>query len=434
MRAALTQIAKLAVPTVIITLVLAVYNMADIFFIGKTGNTDMVNAISVCMPIFTLVQAFGTLVGTGGCTAISIALGKNENARTRSISAFCCWFCIALGLMLAVAMNVFANGFLSLLGASASYSSYAITYLRIIAFGCPIMLFTNAFVNILRADGSIKESMIANLAGTIANIILDPVLIFGFDMGVAGAAIATVIGNLLSLVIVLAVIRKKSQILSFDIKCVSLKAENSLEILGLGVPVAAGTLLISAAYMVMNNILKGYDANAQGAFGICRTIMLMSTMIQMGICMGVQPAVSYNYGTKDAKRVKDLIAKTGIVSMAFGAAVSIICICMRKPILAMFLKDQSVMIYAEKNIVGCLCTAVFFAIYQTCATSLQAIEKPLWSTIITLLRQGIVLIPSMFILNAFWGFDGLVFCFAAADIISAAVGVMLTRRRLQQIA
>lgn len=418
-------VVKLAIPTVIITLVMAVYNMADVFFIGQTGNADMVNAISVCMPVFTIVQAFGTLVGSGGCVAISIALGKGETERTRSISAFCFWFCMALGVLLAVVMNVFSGALMDMLGAADSYEDYAVTYLRIIACGCPIMLFSNAFVNILRADGSIKESMIANLSGTFLNIVLDPILILGLKMDVAGAAIATVAGNLLSLIIVVVATRKKDSIVSYNVKKVSLKAENSVQVLGLGLPLAVGTLLISVSYMVMNNLLKGYDTNAQGAFGICRTIMLLSTMIQMGICMGTQPAVSYNFGLQKLERVKEVILKTGIVTISFGAIVSTLIILFRKVILSAVFDNSAVMLYAEKFIIGCLCTSVVYGLYQVCSTSLQAIKRSMWSTVITILRQGVVLVPAMLLLNKLFGLNGLVFCFAVTDVIVAVIGVCL---------
>ena len=425
------MIAKLSIPTVIITMVMAVYNMADVFFIGKTGNADMVNAISVCMPVFTIVQAFGTLVGSGGCTAISIALGKGETDRTKSISAFCFWFCMALGLLLAVAMNLCSDLLMDMLGAADSYRQYALTYLRIIAWGCPVMLFSNAFVNVLRADGSIKESMMANLSGTFLNIILDPILILWCDMDVAGAAIATVAGNLLALIIVVIVTKKKASVLSFSIRKLSFKKDNSLQVLALGLPLAAGTLLISVAYMVMNNILKGYDANAQGAFGICRTIMLMSTMIQMGICMGTQPAVSYCFGMDNKPRVKEIIWKTGAVTMLFGLIVSAAIIIFRKAILSFVFADSAVMVYAEKIIIGCLCTSVLYGLYQVCSTSLQAIDRPMWSTLITISRQGLIVIPVMIALNMLFGFDGLIYCFAVTDVLVAVIGVVLLLRALK---
>ena len=180
--------------------------------------------------------------------------------------------------------------------------------------------------------------------------------------------------------------------------------------------------------MVINNLLKAYDVNAQGAFGICRTIMLLSTMIQMGICMGTQPAISYNYGRGNIHKTKELILKTGIVSVTFGAILAAVVLSLRGSILPAFLDDPAVLVYADRILIGCLCTAAVYGLYETCAASLQALEQPLLSTITTLLRQGVVLIPMMLILNALFGYNGLIYCFAVSDVIAAAVGLTFTIR------
>ncbi|MCR4892754.1 MAG: MATE family efflux transporter [Lachnospiraceae bacterium] len=425
-------IASLAIPTALITLVMVIYNMADVFFIGKTGDSRMVNAIAVCMPVFTIVQAFGTLIGSGGCTAISVALGKGDREKSRQISSFCFYLCLGLGLILTLGLNIFAPQMIKMLGASASYSDFAILYLRILAFGCPVMMFSNAFVNIARADGSIKEPMIANLIGTLVNIVLDPIFILVFNLGVAGAAVATVIGNVISILILIKGLQKKSDFISFRAKDLSLKKDVVLKPLALGLPIASGTLLMSVSYMIMNNLLIGVGDNAQGAFGIVRSVMLLSTTTQLGICMGVQPAVSYCYGRKNIRRVKEFIVKTGTVCMVFGLLVALLCIGGRDLILNAFIADESIVLFGREMIVGCLITAPVYAIYQTAVTFLQATEWAMWSTINTLLRQGIVLIPAMLILNAAFGFGGLVFSFAVTDIVAALVGTVLLVRRMKK--
>ncbi len=426
-------IASLAIPTSLITLVMVIYNMADVFFIGKTGDSRMVNAIAVCMPVFTIVQAFGTLIGTGGCTAISVALGKENRKKSKEISCFCFYFGVALGLLLTVGLNLFAPQMIDMLGASKSYSEYAILYLRILAFGCPVMMFSNAFVNIARADGSVKEPMIANLTGTVVNIVLDPIFIIALNLGVAGAAIATVIGNVVSIIILAKGIRKKSEYLSFHLADLSLRKEVSLAPLLLGLPVSSGTLLMSVSYMVMNNLLISVGDNAQGAFGIVRSVMLLSTTTQLGICMGVQPAVSYCYGKKDIKRVKEMIVKTGVVCMVFGLIVAIICIGGRDLILNAFIPDEEIHRFGRQMIVGCLITAPVYAIYQAAVTFLQATEWAIKSTFVTLLRQGGILIPAMLLLNMMFGFNGLVFCFAVSDICAALIGTVILAGRLKEL-
>lgn len=425
-------IGRLAVPTVIITLVMALYNMADIFFIGKTGNADMVNAISVCMPAFTVIQAFGTLIGAGGCTAISIALGRGESRKSRNISSFCFWFCLALSIVLGGLLFGFSDQVVTMLGASPASHVYAAEYLRVLALGCPIMLFSNAFVNILRADGSVKESMAANLSGTFTNILLDPLMILTFGMGVRGAAVATVIGNAVAAAITLSVLRKKP-IYTLRPREVSLKRDVSLRTLSLGLPLSAGTLLMSVSYMVLNNLLLAVDPNAQGAFGISRTIMLLSTMIQMGICMGVQPAVSYAYGQNNTARVKELIQKTTLICVGFGLAVAAVCIGFRSSILGAFIHDEAILRYGKPILLGCFITAPVYGLYQSSATFLQATERPMSSTVITLLRQGGLLIPAMLLLNLAAGFDRLVYCFAVTDVIAATAGSYLLTRRLRKL-
>lgn len=221
--------------------------------------------------------------------------------------------------------------------------------------------------------------------------------------------------------------------LSFHIRDLSFGRAAALNPLVLGLPVSSGTLLMSVSYMVMNNLLLSVGENAQGAFGISRSVMLISTTTQLGICMGVQPAVSYCYGKKNASRVQELIIKTGIICFVFGLVVAILCIGGRDLILNAFIEDASVAVYGRKMIVGCLLTAPIYAVYQTAVTFLQATECAGQSTFATLVRQGGALIPAMFILNALLGFDGLVFCFAITDVIAAAVGAVFLIRRIRRL-
>lgn len=425
-------IGRLAIPTVIITLVMAVYNIADIFFIGKTGNADMVNAISVCMPAFTVIQAFGTLIGAGGCTAISIALGRGERNQAKHISAFCFYCSLGLGLLLAIAGVVFFEEIINLLGASDSAKGYAADYLKLLVFSCPILIFSNAFVNILRADGSVKESVAANLAGTFTNIVLDPIFILAMGMGVKGAAVATVIGNAVAAVIVLNAIREKP-VFSVRWDDFTMDREISLSTLSLGLPLAAGTMLMSVSYMVLNHLLLLVDSNAQGAFGISRTMMLLSTMIQLGICMGLQPAVSYNYGLRNEQRVRELVLKTGALCLIFGFAVAAVCIGFRSAILNAFIRDEAILSYGRPILLGCFVSAPIYGVYQCSVTFLQATERPLSSAIVTILRQGGLLIPVMILLYRLGGFNALVFCFALTDVIAALTGAVLLHRRLKMV-
>ncbi len=415
----------LCIPTITITLIMAIYNMTNIFFVGQTGNDNMVSALAVCVPVFMVIQAFGTLIGGGGAVAISIALGRKDTSKIRNYASFCCYVSIVIGIIIALAGNLFTDQVIGMLGTDESYADYAEQYLRIICMGAPIMVFTYAYVNIMRADGSAKESMLVNLAGVFTNMILDPIFILLLHFGTAGAAMATVLGNTLTCVLVLRHFKVNTTVMSMHIHDFTLAPDISLKVLQLGLPTAAGTLLVGVAYAVMNNLLVDVYPNATGAFGVCRTIMLMSTMIQMGLCLGIQPAISYCYGRKEMSRVKEIATRTGLLAMGFGVVVSIACIVGKNIILGAFLTDAVVLSFARKLIVGCMCTAAVYGLYEMCYAYLQAIDRAGWATVITLLRQGIVLIPVMLCLNEIGGFDALVFSFAVTDIIAAAIGVVL---------
>lgn len=189
-------VALMAVPTMISMLVVVIYNMADTFFIGQTGDPLQVAAVSLATPIFMIYMALGNLFGIGGSSAISRALGEKRMDRARNLSSFCCYGSIGLGIIVAALFIAGMDLILKLIGASANTIEYARQYLTYISFGGPFIIFATAFGNILRGEGAARESMIGNLIGTVVNIVLDPVMILGLGWGVTGAAIATVIGNI----------------------------------------------------------------------------------------------------------------------------------------------------------------------------------------------------------------------------------------------
>lgn len=211
---------NLCVPTILIMLVMVVYNMADTYFIGKTGDPCKIAAVSLCAPVFSILSGLGTLLGSGGCTVVSLSLGKKEYAKIKACTSLCCYVSLTIGLLFSAAVLMNLAGISNAIGANEDTLEYTCTYLKILAFGGPVILFGNVFNNLIRADGSAKQAMISNGLGTIANIILDPILILGFHMGVAGAAAATVIGNVISFLYLLWYITKKQKAFSLNIRSV----------------------------------------------------------------------------------------------------------------------------------------------------------------------------------------------------------------------
>lgn len=208
----------MAIPAMINILVMILYNMADMFFIGQLGNSALVAAVSISSPVFTMMMAFGSMIGGGGCALIARTLGAGDSEHVRLYSSLCCWGSVLIGGVFTIVILLFQSPILSVLGANSEFWGYAKTYLTILAFGAPVMIFTTGMGNVVRSEGAVKEGMIGNLISTITNIVLDPLFILVLKWDVAGAAAATVIGNLAGAGYLIRYIRFKGSNLSLSFK------------------------------------------------------------------------------------------------------------------------------------------------------------------------------------------------------------------------
>ncbi len=424
---------KLCIPTIVIMLVLVIYNMADIYFIGQTGDTNQVAAIALSGPIFSVLQGIGTLLGGGGSIALSMALGKREEKRIRNITSFCCYSSLVIGAIVTVVILLFCNPLIKALGATGDIMKYAGTYIRIMAIGAPAVLFANVFANIVRSDGSAKESMIGNGLGTLTNIALDPLFILGLNMGVAGAAIATVLGNLVSCIYLIAHVVKKQKKLSLSIGDFTLKKRVPFQVLTLGIPLATSTILMSFAGMFSNKLLVGYGDIVIAANGVSSKVGMLIGMIAMGICMGIQPAIAYNYGAGNLKRMGAILKRTAVVTVAIGTILTAICFTFRNQIVAFFIDDKTLISYGQFMVIGGLVTGPVFGLYQLCTSFLQATGKVSYATLVSVLRQGIIYIPVIILMNTLFGLNGMIFSGAISDVISLLIAGVLSRRWFKEI-
>lgn len=414
-------------PCVVIMIVNVLYNMADTFFIGQTGNALMVAAVSLAGPAYTVLSCLGTLFGSGACTAIALALGQGEREKAKQYSSFATWAGVVIGTALATAMLVFLDPLLGFLGANAETASFAADYLHIALLGAPFVMFNGTAGNFIRADGSTAKAMVISMAGTFLNIALDPLFIQVFHWGVAGAAVATVIGNVLSSVMIYLHVRK-SDCLSVSVKDFTLRREVSLRTVGLGLPMAASTVLNCFASVFANQLMVQYGNTAVAAQNVAGKAGMLIVMIVMGLCMGVQPAVSYVYGTGDRKRLRKIVAVTTAACLAVSASLCAVCLLNREAFLRAFLDDPAVLELGKKMMLPLFITPVC-AIYQICASYLQGIGKAVPATVVSLLRQGIVYVPMLFLTNALWGLTGLIFAGSIADIFATLAALVPCFRR-----
>lgn len=413
----------MSLPVIVIMIVNVLYNMADVFFMGQTGETMQVAAISLAGPAFNIFTGMGTLFGSGACTAIAMALGKGERDRVKYYSSFCVWGSVAVGVVLTAAMLLFMDPLLALMGATSETAGYASTYLTIVALGSPFMMFGGALGNAIRADGSSGKVMVIGLIGTFTNIALDPLFILVFRWGIAGAAIATVLGNVVTSVLSYLHVRK-SDCFSCSIRHFTLQKDVSLRTLGFGLPMAAGTVLMCFSGMFSNQLLVKYGNIAVAANGVSGKAGMLTGMIVMGVCMGIQPAISYAYGAGDQKRLRKIVLGTGIVSTLLSTALGAGFLLGREAFVTAFLDDPQVLEFGKLMMLSLIASPVG-GVYQLCSVYLQGTGKVSYATLTALLQKGIIFVPVLYLMEAAFGLMGLVFAGAVTDVLSTAVGVIL---------
>lgn len=418
-------VATMAVPTMISMLVVVIYNMADTFFIGQTKDPLQVAAVSLATPVFMIFMALGHLFGIGGSSAISRALGERRKDRAWHISSFCCYGSLGLGVMVAVISVLGMEQILHLIGASENTIGFARQYLTIISIGAPTIMFSTAFANILRGEGASRESMVGNLLGTIVNIILDPVMILGLGWGVSGAALATIIGNIAACFFYISYYVRGKSMLSIHVKDFRMGEGIAASVAAIGIPASLNNILMSFANIILNQALVGYGDTPVAAMGVALKSNMLVVLLQIGLCVGIQPLIGYNYGSGNKKRLMQVFKFTGVVSVIMGMLLTLFMIIARKTMIQVFINDAEVVSYGIRMVVALQLSAPFIGILFLCINTIQGMGKALPSLILTVCRQGLIFIPLIFILNALLGLDGVIYAQPAADYLSILVGIMI---------
>lgn len=421
----LRLIARLGIPSVISMVVVIIYNMADTFFVGQTHNDAMVAAVSLAAPVFTLMITVGTLIGSGGCSVISSLLGAGDREKVRKVSSFSAYASILVGLLFTAVILIFRDPILAALGTTVTTYEYAKDYLLWIGAGAVFIIFSNTLSNIIRAEGASKESMIGNMIGTVANIILDPIMILAMDMGTAGAAIATIIGNALSaLYYVFYFIRKKDSVLSISLR--DFKAGDGIasSVISIGIPGALGNLLMSFSTIFMNILLSSYGDSAVAAMGVSMKVVMIVVMLQMGLATGVLPILSYSVGAGMKGRLKKTIGYSAVICLILGSVLTLLCFVLCRPLVSAFVTGEETISLGVMMTNAVMISGPVIGIYYLCISIMQAIGKPVLPIIVSLLRQGLIYIPLMYLLNSIMGLEGLIWTQPISDYASTLISII----------
>lgn len=418
-------IGKLAIPTIISMLVTSFYNMADTFFVGKIG-TSATAAVGVAFPVMAIIQALGFFCGHGSGNSISRKLGAQENDAAEELAATGFFGGLLLGCFVLGAGFLFLTPLSRILGSTDTILPYTKDYLRIILIGAPFMASQFVLNNQIRFQGNAFYAMIGVGTGAVLNIILDPVFIFGFHLGISGAALATVISQFVSFLLLLAGIRL-SGCIPIRLKNVRFNKERLLEIAGGGLPSLFRQGLGSIATMTLNIAANPYGDAAIAAMSVVSRISMFAISALIGFGQGFQPVCGFNYGAKKYSRVREAFWFCVKVSTIFLSVIAILGFLFSGHLIGIF-RDDSEVIRIGTTALRFQCTTLVlngWIIMNNMMT--QTMGKTFYASLLASARQGLFFIPILLVLPRIFGLLGIQTAQAMADVFTMVLSLVVYR-------
>lgn len=418
----------LAIPTVISQLITVVYNMADTFFIGHLNDPLQVAAATLAMPCFMFLTAFANLFGLGGSSLISRCLGSDDQEKARHTAAFCIWTGIAVAFLYGIAILLLEPVLFPVLGAKAETWDYLRQYVFwTISIGAVPTVMNAEFSHLIRSEGYSKQAGFGVALGGILNIVLDPLFIFVFRLNIAGAAIATMLSNVIAMLYFIGFIihiRKKS-VITFNPKLYSVRYKIPSEVIAVGLPGFVMTMMSTISNTAFNHMVAGYSNTAIAGMGIAKKIDLLAYAIAQGMTQGTLPLIGYNYSSGNLDRMKDAIKTAFAYSLLVAACGTVLLYFFAAPIAGSFISDEETVHYGQHFLkiicLACPTTAFNFM----CITVFQAISRKVQPLFLSLLRKGSLDIVFMLPLNGSMGVSGIAWATPFADWIAFVISVAL---------
>lgn len=411
-------IMHLAIPSVLSMMVNILYNLTDTFFIGKLNDPYQVAAISISMPLFLLQMAMAGVFGIGGGSYLSRLLGKKDMDSARNTLSVSVFTAALLSVVLGILGIILIPFFLNMVSASGATYEYTRKYMYYILLGSPVILLKFTLVQLLRAEGAAKEAMIGLFIGTGMNIVLDPLFIFAFGMGVTGAAVATVLGNGCGMLYYLQYYLRKKSLVRLSFKHMKLQWNCYKEILMIGIPASLSQVMLSIGSTISYRLAAGYSDHHVASLGVASRVFTIPIFIFIGISIGIQALVGYTYGAGNYQRMKETIRTSVLISLSFSAVLTLLFALFPRELIIIFIKDADIVEIGTLTLRAYVYAIPIAAVGMILMTSLQAMGKALPALIVALSRQGIMYIPAILILNKLFAFEGLVFAMPLADLLT----------------
>ena len=416
---------SMGIPTMIGMLVNAFYNLVDAYFVGGLGESQM-GAISVVYPLGQVVVGLGLLFGNGAASYISRLLGRGNKENADKVASTALYSSVSVGAVIIIISMVFLHPILKLLGATDSILPYAATYAGIYIVSCIFNVFNVTMNNIVTSEGAAKTTMCALLMGAVLNIALDPLFIYVFDLGIAGAAIATAISQVVSTYVYLTYIFRKKSVFHFRVKDCTYTKETMSEIFKIGIPTLVFQLLTCVSISLINNAAGDYGDSAIAGMGVVIRLISMGSLAVFGFIKGFQPIAGYSYGAKKFDRLHEAIKTSILWSTAFCVIFGVILALFPTAIVSRFTKGDAEMIrIGAASLRANGISIMLFGFYTVYSSLFLALGKGREGFILGACRQGICFIPVILLLPIVWRINGIMYAQPVADMLSAAITVFM---------
>ncbi len=418
-------VVKMGVPLIAGMFIMVLYNLVDTYFIGLMHDDYQLAAVNLAYPVMMITIAVSNMIGTGSSSLIARSLGADDRGKANHTLTVGFMLTVINSMIVAAVGLIFLQSIVQGLGAKDNTTIYTEQYVRIILLGSLFTMGNYTFGQLLRSEGSVKYSIVGMIVGTIVNIILDPIFIFTLHLQVQGAAIATIIGNGCGMAVSLLFYIRGKTLLKPSLKYIKPTAEILKEIFWVGVPASLETLLTSAAYIVNNNLAVGYGELTVAAMGIAQKVLSLGSYIYQGFAAGTQPIMGYNYGAKNYTRMMNVL-KAGVMVVSGTELVLMGLYGIFAPLLiGIFTESAEVILIGTMVLRTLMFILPFVGAVSMCRMSFQAMGKPQYAFGITLVRQLILYVPLLLLLNYIFGLGGMLWAQPVTEMIMMASSIFL---------
>ena len=429
---------KLAIPTVLSSLVMVLYNLADTYFVGMLNNAVENAAVTLAAPLLLAFNAVNNLFGVGSSSMMSRSLGKKDYETVHRSAAFGFYCSIFAGLLFSIAYTVFQVPLLNLLGATEETLGATIGYARwTVTFGAVPAILNVVLAYLVRAEGAAMHASIGTMSGCFLNILLDPIFIlpWGLNMGSEGAGLATFLSNCVACLyfFVLLYVKRGRTYVCVNPKMFSFKRHIVVGVCAVGIPASIQNLLNVTGMSVLNNFTSAFGSNAVAAMGIAQKINSVTVQIALGLSQGIMPLISYNYASGNIKRMKKTFFFTARIALVFLVLMEIAYYAGARTWVGLFMQDQQIVDYGARFLQGFCLGMPFLAIDFLAVGVFQACGLGKNAFLFAILRKVVLEIPALFILNALFPLYGLAYAQFAAELVLAIAAVIVLARLFRKL-